>query len=210
MNKLEAFTVIMFLASVILTGPLNVRAADNGLLLKRIQANFSSVHSVSCRFLQKTESQLLVKAQESSGLFYYSHPDSFCWEFTSPFKSGFALKGKSGVKWMDSRTRSVSFRLEDNPSVSAIFGQIKLLCSFRLDQIEKQYYVKVLSHDPVRIALEPLEAQGDKNIEKIIINIAADLYSIAGLELHNTDKSSTYIRFLDVQINKPIAPHIFN
>jgi len=65
----------------------------------------------------------------------------------------------------------------------------------------------VLEESPVALRLEPRQAAGF--LRHLLITFSADGRYVRSVELHEKDGDFTRIRFVNTQVNKPLAAELF-
>ncbi|WP_419784206.1 LolA family protein [Maridesulfovibrio sp.] len=187
----------------------NVLADKQADFLKALQDRSKSITSISSEFTQQSHIALFSEAVESKGQFYFARPDNLRWEYSSPFVSGFLLKGEKGMKWDGATDKPTKFNTETSPEMAIISEQILAWTTMNIQWIEKMYRLKVTDYSPAVMELTPRSSKAGEFLKLIRIYFAPQATHLQSIELHEPGGDYTKILFSNVRLNQKLPQNIF-
>ncbi len=174
-----------------------------------LQNAAAETRSLSSDFVQEKHLSIFSEILLSQGHFSYQQPDSLRWELLTPVHSGFVLRGQQGERW-NGLSKDVSvFRTDRDPIMGVIAEQLLAWAKVDIDWLKGRYRIELLSDQPVRLQLFPLD-QGEAGfIEELQILFAVDNSHVELVEMHETGGDKTLLRFQNTTMNQVLSSETF-
>ena len=182
---------------------------DNAKIFLEIAASASRVETLSSDFTQEKHLSLLDKVLTAKGRFFYKRDNRLRWELSEPVASGFAVNGKYASRWDAQTETPQTFNVRRVPFIKIFSEQVFSWARADFKQLQKQYHIQVLGHEPVDLKLNPKSAQEKKYLDYLRIVFAADASHVRSVEVHEPDGDFTAIRFFNTQINVSLSDELF-
>lgn len=182
---------------------------ETGLVqvFERLRAAAAETKSLSSRFVQEKELAIFSETLLSQGRFYYRQPDHLRWELLTPVASGFVLRGEHGERWNSLSQETSLFNVEKDPLMGVIAQQLLAWARVDIDWLESRYRIELLSQQPARLQLFPLD-QGEADfIEQLQILFSENSSHVKQVEMYEAGGDKTLLRFEEVLLNQelPVA-----
>lgn len=188
------------LVLVLCAVPARSFAAD---ALAGLKERTASVMTLRSEFVQETAIPMFAQPMRSQGRFLFKRPNSLRWEFTSPMREGFALKGDTGVRWEDGGAVRTAFTAKTDPVAGVIARQLMAWITFDLASINREYTVETLGETPLVLRMTPLR----EDVRSVIANITIT-FSAEGpaslVAIQETRGGKTTIAFANTVVNGPV------
>ncbi|MDR3175975.1 MAG: outer membrane lipoprotein carrier protein LolA [Desulfovibrio sp.] len=123
--------------------------------LARLKNMTENIRTLSCSFRQSTDIPLFSEPAVSEGRLRFRKPDALAWEYSSPMREGLVLKGGSGFRWEDDKSRRKPFVTGEDPLAGLIAGQMLAWVDFDRARIESRYDIVLESESPLVLTLLP-------------------------------------------------------
>jgi outer membrane lipoprotein-sorting protein len=177
--------------------------------LARLEQVAATVNTLSGDFVQEKHLAVFREVMTSKGRFYLQKPDRLRWELLTPVRSGFVIRGSKGRRWNDLTGRTEAFSADKDPILKIVADQLFSWASADFGRLEKQYRISVLEDRPVLLRLEPRGEAMGSYLEYLVIQFAADDRHVKSVEVHEKGGDFTGIRFVNTQVNGPLAADLF-
>lgn len=183
------------------TDPVEVNA-----LLQRFDEAQLRTQTLIASFVERKRLHLLVDEQVQTGVFYYTRPSRFLWEYSQP-------DGK--VIMISSDQLLVYYpNLKKAEEVDISRYSKRILRFFGLGQPTaelRKYYELTLAEDPSMpdtyvLLLDPTKRRVQKRLDSIRIWIDRDMMVPRQIEYVEADGDSTRFTFRNIEINSDISP----
>ena len=175
----------------------------------QIRLQSEKITSISARFTQIKEMRILAKPLISEGRFYFNSPDSVRWEYMTPVRSILLLhKGDIHryVKGEKGFIEDISVKM---PGMKVVFQEITAWSKGRFDQ-NKSFTATLKPGKAAMIILTPKEKGVADMIKRIEITLSAEKAgAIKTIQIIEDEKSSTWLEFKDIEMNKGIDESLF-
>lgn len=193
------FAALVLLAALC-AFPARSFAAD---ALAGLKERTASVMTVRSDFVQETAIPMFSQPMRSRGRFLFKRPDCLRWEFTSPMREGFALKGDAGVRWEDGGAERTPFTVKTDPVAGVIARQLMAWITFDLASINREYGIETLGESPLVLRMTPLRDDVRSVIAGITITFSAD-GPASLVEIQEARGGRTTIAFSGTIVNGPV------
>ncbi|NDV26731.1 outer membrane lipoprotein carrier protein LolA [Desulfovibrio sp. JC010] len=207
MAALKQSILLAFLLLILSAG--NVFADKQADFLKKLQAQSQSITTISSDFTQQSHIKLFADVMESKGRFFFARPENLRWEYTTPFVSGFLLKGQTGLKWDGTDKKASLFNTETSPEMAIISEQIMAWTTMNIPWLQSLYSIKVTKYSPAVMELTPKSGKTRQFLNLIRIYFAPEASHLKSIELHEPGGDYTKIIFSNVHLNQNLAQEIF-
>lgn len=199
---IRALFIILFLL-------LSTPSWSSDHMLMGLQNKAVKITSIASDFSQEKHLSLFDEVLISNGTFAFKRPSSLRWEYTSPFKNGFLLKGDSGIEWDEASNSERPFTLKSAPAMSMVATQIMAWTTFDIPWLKERYEIKQLKDNPLTLELRPRSEIAKEFLAHLIVMFSADSHTVSTIELQETDGDFTRIIFKNTQINTTIPDTTF-
>lgn len=178
-------------------------------IFNRLQHAADETHSLSSDFVQEKHLAIFAETLISHGQFFYRQPDNLRWELLSPVHSGFVLRGQKGERWNGLSKETEPFRIDRDPIMGIIAQQLLAWAKVDIDWLKSRYRIELLSAQPVRLQLFPLD-QGEAGfIAQLQILFAVNNSHVEQVEMYEVGGDKTLLRFENAQINQSLPADVF-
>jgi outer membrane lipoprotein-sorting protein len=175
----------------------------------RLQSAAADIRSLTSDFVQEKQLAIFAETLLSSGRFYYRQPDQLRWELLTPVASGFVLRGLTGERWNSLSQEVDTFHIDRDPLMGIIARQLLAWARVDIDWLRSRYRIELLTEQPIRLQLFPLD-QGEAGfIEQLQILFSADSSHVELVEMHEAGGDKTLLHFEQVQINQALPAAAF-
>ncbi|SBV98244.1 putative Outer membrane lipoprotein carrier protein LolA [uncultured delta proteobacterium] len=188
------------LLAVLCAFPAPSFAAD---ALAGLKERTASVMTLRSAFVQETAIPMFAQPMRSQGRFLFKRPDCLRWEFTSPMREGFALKGDTGVRWEDDGAVRTAFTAKSDPVAGVIARQLMAWITFDLASINREYTIETLGETPLVLRMIPLREDVRAVIASITITFSAE-GPASLVAIQEARGGRTTIAFSDTVVNGPV------
>ena len=178
-------------------------------ILDRLQSAAEGTQSLSSDFVQEKHLAIFSETLLSRGRFFYRQPAQLRWELLTPVVSGFVLRGQQGERWNGLSKETRSFRIDRDPIMGIIAQQLLAWARVDIGWLKSRYRIQLLTGQPVRLQLFPLDKGEVGFIELIQILFATDSSHIVLVEMHEAGGDKTLLRFENVQVNRSLPIDAF-
>lgn len=178
-------------------------------LVARIKIEQAAMTSLEAEFVQRKESTLLLKPEESTGKFWYQAPDRVRWEFSAPNQTVVLIKAEEMLTWFQDLKKA------ERVSVGKQADRILQFLSAgnSLETLQKYFTLSVAfpkdPNQPYRLELEPRFARIKKKLKSLTIELDRRAYYPSLLRYVEADGDKTEMRFQAVKVNQTIAAERF-
>ena len=200
-RPVPAFVLVLGLCLL----PYAAQAKD---ILAFLQEKTATMTNVQSGFTQETSIPMFREPLRSQGRFAFVKPDTLLWEYLSPLKEGFVLRGDQGFRWQDARENRTPFTPGSDPVAAIIARQLIAWITFDMHSIAAEYRIEQVPGPDMRLQMTPLR----KDIAEIIASITITFTPqgpASRVELKETGGGMTVISFTDTLVNAPLEAGIF-
>lgn len=169
-----------------------------------LQEKTASLVSLAADFTQETRIPLFDAPVVSTGRMVFERPDAVRWEYSSPMREGFAIKGAKGIRWRDGAKHNESFNVASDPVGALVARQLLTWVTLDLDAIRKEYDISVTETDNIALRLRPKRAEVAEILKELTIDFAPN-GAASKVAIAETRGGVTTIRFANVRINVSVA-----
>lgn len=173
-------------------------------LMERVRLQQQELKTVEARFVQKKESSLLVKAEESTGTFDYAAPNRVRWEYTSPNPISVVIDGGEMTTWYRDLKRAERLKIgRYSNQVLKYMG-----ASGSMQQLLEYFQITLKvpkdKGDPYELDLAPKMARIAKRVKAMTVWVDPDTFFPSRLRYVEGNGDTTEYQFKDVKLNAPI------
>lgn len=197
------------LAALLFCTALTPARAGPEAVLERIRAQAGSVGTIQADFVQEKKLSVFDEVLRSSGKFAFAKPDRLRWELTSPVKTGFSIRGKEGRRWHEMTGGDEPFRVDRDPMMGAVAGQLMAWATADFDGLKTQYGLEVTDENPARVRLVPRSESVASRIEAIEVRFARGERYVEEVTVRERGGDYTRISFRNVRLDAPLADSAF-
>ena len=178
---------------------------NSGELLQALEKSFSSIQTVQTRFTQEKKLKIFERTIVLEGRLVLENPGRLAWRIDSPIKYVLVLDGEYALQW-DEETRKVQkMKTTGDPMFEEVLGQIEKWFSGRFASLLKDYDMKVLSLQPLRMEFVPKPGSlVGKAIKRVAVAVRDDRKYVEEITIEDVSGDLTKIRFHDTILNEPI------
>lgn len=179
-------------------------------LIERIKHEQGRMETMTARFTQRRESDLLLEPEESEGVFYYRAPDQVRWEYLTPNPISVVIDGKLMTTWYRDLKRAD--RLKIGRYSSQVFkylgasGSVETL----LDYFQVVADFPDEPGEPYRLRLLPKYDRISAKLESMTLWIDPELYFPSRLRYVSADGDVTEYRFRELTVNGQVPGDQFS
>jgi outer membrane lipoprotein-sorting protein len=178
-------------------------------VIGRLQSAAAQTSSLSSAFVQEKRLSIFDETLLSKGRFIYQAPDHLRWELLTPTASGFILSGQQGERWNALTKEILPFRISSDPLMGIVAQQLFAWAKLDIGWLKSRYRIVLLSEQPVRLQLFPLDRGEAGFIEQLQILFAADCRYVELVEMYEVGGDKTMLRFAKVEVNQPLPADAF-
>ena len=177
-------------------------------LVERVVERQRGLRSLRADFVQVKTSEMLLDAVRSTGEFFYSAPDSVCWDYAQPDPMVVLFNEEFVTTYHPTRKRAerVKVSSRDRRFVQALAGTLPL------DDL-MEYFSLTMSDAgaprPYTFDLVPTAATLKKKLDSLYIEIDRALLLPVVVEFREADGDFTRYEFRQLQIDPEIDPERF-
>ena len=175
----------------------------------QIRLQSEKITTISARFTQKKEMKILAKPLISEGRFYFNSPDSVRWEYMTPVRSILLLHRGDIHRYVKGEKGFIEDSSVKMPGMKIVFQEITAWSKGRFDQ-NKSFTATLKPGKAAMIILTPKEKGLADMIKRIEITLSSEKAgAIKTIQIIEDEKSSTWLEFKDIEMNKGIDESLF-
>ena len=175
----------------------------------QIRMQSEKISTISARFIQKKEMKILAKPLISEGRFYFNSPDSVRWEYMTPVRSILLLHKGDIHRYVKGDKGFIEDSSVKMPGMKVVFQEITAWSKGRFDQ-NKSFRATLKPGKAAMIILTPKEKGLADMIKRIEITLSSEKAgAIKTIQIVEDEKSSTWLEFKDIEMNKGIDESLF-
>jgi outer membrane lipoprotein-sorting protein len=175
----------------------------------QIRQQSEKISTISARFTQKKEMKILAKPLISEGRFYFNSPDSVRWEYMTPVRSILLLHRGDIHRYVKGEKGFIEDISVKMPGMKIVFQEITAWSKGRFDQ-NKSFTATLKPGKAAMIILTPKEKGLADMIKRIEITLSSEKAgAIKTIQIIEDEKSSTWLEFKDIEMNKGIDESLF-
>jgi outer membrane lipoprotein carrier protein len=175
----------------------------------QIRQQSEKITTISARFTQKKEMKILAKPLISEGRFYFNSPDSVRWEYMTPVRSILLLHRGDIHRYVKGEKGFIEDISVKMPGMKIVFQEITAWSKGRFDQ-NKSFTATLKPGKAAMIILTPKEKGLADMIKRIEITLSSEKAgAIKTIQIIEDEKSSTWLEFKDIEMNKGIDESLF-
>ncbi len=176
---------------------------------EQIRQQSEKITSISARFTQKKEMNILARPLVSEGRFYFKSPDSIRWEYLTPVRSIMLMHGGDVHRYVKGDKGFVEDAGVRMPGMKVVFQEITTWSKGRFDQ-NKSFAATLKPGKAPMIILTPKEKGLADMIQRIEITLSGEKAgAIKTIHIVEGEKASTWLEFKDIELNKGIDDSLF-
>lgn len=179
-------------------------------LVERIKLEQKTMDTLTARFTQRRESDLLLEPEVAEGVFYYQAPDRVRWEYRSPNPISVLIDGQEMTTWY--RDLGRADRLQIGRYSSQVFKYLG--ASGSMETLVD--YFRVLATfpeepgEPYRLRLLPKYDRISDKLESMTLWIDPERYVPSRLRYVSSDGDVTEYEFHDLEVNGNVPGERFS
>ncbi len=179
-------------------------------LVERIKLEQKNMKSLTARFTQRRESDLLMEPEVAEGIFYYQAPDRVRWEYRTPNPISVLIDGQEMTTWY--RDLGRADRLQIGRYSSQVFKYLG--ASGSMETLVD--YFRVLASfpdeagEPYRLRLLPKYDRISDKLESMTLWIDPERYFPRRLRYVSSDGDVTEYEFHDLEVNGDVPGERFS
>ncbi len=174
-------------------------------LLEEVRQRQRGLRTLVAQFVQIRTSDLLVEPERSEGRFWYSSPNQVHWEYLKPRLISLWIDGDRMITWFRDLGRAEERRIGRASSQALRY----LHAPNAVAELE-QYFTVTLAIprqvEPYRLELEPRFARLERRLRRLVMWIDREMKLPIRIEFEDPRGQKTEYRFLNLEIDTPIAP----
>ena len=178
-------------------------------VIDHLQSAAAGTRSLASDFVQEKQLAIFSETLLSKGRFLYRQPDHLRWELLTPVESGFVLRGQQGERWNGLSREISSFRIDRDPIMGIIAQQLLAWAKVDIDWLKSRYRIQLLTAQPVRLQLFPLDQGEASFIEQLQILFSEDSRHVELIEMYEAGGDKTLLRFENTQVNQLLPAEAF-
>ena len=180
--------------------------SDSTALLAKLESRFASIKTVQSRFTEKKTLKIFDHVITIKGRFCLENPDKLAWRIDSPVKYVLVLDGDYATQWDQESGRKQKIKTAGDPIFEQVLGQIKKWFSGRFKSLLKDFDMKIISVDPVKLRFEPIkDSLTAKAVKSVTISVCEDMVYVEQILLEDVSGDLTEITFHETVLNESIA-----
>jgi len=171
-----------------------------------LKAAAGTISSVSARFVQEKHMKVLARPLISEGLLFYQTPDSLRWEYQRPIKSILITHAGNTKKYIQKDGRIIADTAAASPAMQFILDEISRWLKGRFD--ENPLFSASLEPGRRIILIPKYKAISDM-IQRIELMLSERPGTMDSVRIYESENSYTLFKFMQVEINRPLADKLF-
>ena len=178
-------------------------------LVERINAARAELRTLEADFLQRKESELLLKPEESRGSFTYQAPDRVRWDFATPSDTVVVVRDQEMITWYRELGRVERVDVgRQGDRILQMLGP-----SSSLETLQRYFTLSVTfpktAGEPYRMKLDPSFERIRKRIRSMTLDIEAELLVPVYVRYVEAGGDTTEYFFDNVRVNEEVAEDRF-
>jgi len=178
-------------------------------ILDPVRQAVKGIETLSGDFIEEKRLVMLKEPAILTGRFFYGKPDRLRWEYLTPERRGFSVSNSKGLQWQHNPSRTQPLDLEKDPVFRSFVRRIFAWIRADFETIQKEYEIRLVSENPLSLALIPLLEMEKTFIDRVILSFSKDMKTVRSVDIHETDGDASRIRFSDIRINPPLNSGMF-
>lgn len=180
--------------------------AEVNSLLQRFDEAQMRTQTLIASFVERKRLHLLAEEQVQRGVFYYTKPSRFLWEYSRPDGKVILISSDQLLVYYPSLKKAEEVDISRySKRILRFFGLGQPTAELR------KYYDLTLAQDPSMpdtylLLLDPTKRRVQKRLDSIRIWIDRDLMVPRQIEYVEADADSTCFTFRNIEINSQISP----
>lgn len=179
-------------------------------LVERIKLEQKNMKSLTARFTQRRESDLLMEPEIAEGIFYYQAPDRVRWEYRTPNPISVLIDGQEMTTWY--RDLGRADRLQIGRYSSQVFKYLGASGSMEtlVDYFRVLATFPEEAGEPYRLRLLPKYDRISDKLESMTLWIDPERFFPRRLRYVSSDGDVTEYEFHDLEINGNVPGERFS
>jgi|GEM_PF-4200353 len=183
---------------------------DTEALLAKIRQETGKIQTLSADFSSVKKVSFLKDPINSRGRLYYSSEGKMRWEILFPFKLAMTFDGSKVNRYtQDQQGIWKPLPPQFDPVLAEVMKQLQVWLSGRAFTMDKNYQVRVLSQQPVRIQLIPRREDMQRMLKSLDFTFGKELNVVTMLQLTEGSGDTTRIEYRNLQLNQPMEGGLF-
>lgn len=178
-------------------------------LVDRIKIEQKNMKTLTARFTQRRESDLLLEPEVAEGVFYYRAPDDVRWEYRTPNPISVLIDGQEMVTWY--RDLGRADRLQIGRYSSQVFKYLGASGSMEtlVDYFRVLASFPETPEEPYRLRLLPKYDRISERLESMTLWIDPTRFVPSRLRYVGTDGDVTEYQFDELEVNGDVPDDRF-
>lgn len=184
---------------------------DRAVFLAEVEARMAKAPRVVATFVQEKHLALFEDVVRSEGLVAYEAPDRLRWEIQTPFRSVLVVAGDQVGKFeaVDGGLQKLELGRAGDV-VGAVMGQIRGWFRGNFEAPGGPYRVQAARQPRALVVLQPAEPAMAKGLERIELELTADLAAVATVTIRETGGDFTVMRCTSLLPPPPLPGDCFS
>jgi outer membrane lipoprotein-sorting protein len=175
-------------------------------MMDQLQNDLHSVNTVEADFVEEKRLALLDHTITIRGHFAVQKPDRLVWIVHEPVKYAVSIQGETVRQWDEDTNRVQVIHLGSDPTFKAVSEQLSAWFMGNYKILTDTYDVSVAREKPLSLVFTPKpDSMGAKFLQRVTVSFADDDRYINDMVIVESGGSVTTLKYLNTQINKPIA-----
>lgn len=192
------------------TGIVSADDKDDAEVMKKLEANFSTIKTVQADFVEKRELKILKQTLTLKGSLKLEVPSRLIWRNDEPLKYEMMMDEKQAKQWDEDSGKVQTFDIGKDPIFKQVFGQIKAWFSGQFGALKKDYDLTVKQVDPMILSFTPRDGSlAGKAVEHVTVRIQKDAKYVDQISIDYLSGDRTTITFSNTVLNKPIPASVW-
>jgi len=178
--------------------------------LAGLKVNLQGLRTLRAQFHQTRISSMLTRPVEGRGQFIFKSPGYIRFELYTPFPGVTILTPEEGAHFEKVKSKWRKRVLHAEDAAGSVFAHLADLVQGRFDQLEKQFYIKVVQGDSFLLLLTPKRESLQKRIGWLEIVVNSGQNAFLSINLVTDDKNHTLLKFSEEIRNPSLADGTFD
>ena len=180
-------------------------SAETIRLLTRLEHKMAGINSISAGFVQEKDLSLFKNTLIIKGFVYLKKPDLLAWYVTEPLRYKVVIKSDTVEQWDEETDKVQKISIKKNPALQAVFEQMDKWFSGSYLSMTNEYYIKILSRNPVSIGFIPKNGTYAENlISRVTVVFMNNEQYIHKIEIKEKAGDRTKLTFANTLLNGQI------
>jgi len=176
-------------------------------VLEDLERTMSGTKTVQTDFVQEKNLALFNQKIILKGKVFIQKPRLFSWRVMSPMRYSMVMKGDTISQWDEDTNQVQQVSLANNPSFQLAVEQMQKWFYGTFKSMLDEYQITLITEHPITLEFVPLVNSASRNfIKRATIFFQNDEHYIKEVRIEEKDGDSTFLVFINAQLNQPISP----